>query len=130
MSRRKRRTPMAFEKARDVRLTKRFLDSRTAWAKERGYDKAKWVIFCETLLDAGYHLSLYEARETLSKYITVSDGNSSYKVRFSNHRPNKTRELRGDCDFFVGVTHTGYRNTGDALEAVSKHFGADIRGPA
>jgi hypothetical protein len=81
-------------------------------------------------MSAGFTLTLYEARHTLSKYVTVSDGQSEYKVRFSNHRPNKGRELNGDCDFFVGVTHTGWRTTDHALEAVAEHFGCDIRGAA
>lgn len=115
-----------FVKARDVVLTQDFLDKRTNWAAERGYSKAKWVAFSEVLLNAGFHVTLYEARKTLSKYLTISDGNSSFKVRFSNHRPNKGRELGGDCDFFVGVTHTGVRTTDDAIEAVARHFGTKI----
>jgi hypothetical protein len=119
-----------FPKARNVKVTQDFLDKRHAFSEARGYAKSKWIVFCETLLAAGFHLTLYEARETLSKYVTVSDGNERFLVRFSNHRPNKSRELAGDCDFFVGVTHTGVRTTDDALAAVSRHFGIDIRSAA
>jgi hypothetical protein len=122
-----RKRKSAFKKARDIRVTADFLRERHEWNAARGYPKSKWIEFCETLLAAGFHLTLYEARQTLSKYITVSDGNQSFKVRFSNHRPIKHRELAGDCDFFVGVTHTGYRTTANAVEAVAAFFGTEVR---
>lgn len=78
------------------------------------------------LVAAGFHLELYEARQTKSKYITVrreGDWSRSYKVRFSDHKPIHYREMAGDCDFFVGVTHTGTRNTHDAINAVCNFFG-------
>jgi len=126
---RRRKTRNAFDKAKNEAVTQEMLDARTKWATDRGYTKARWVAFCEALLNAGFHLSLYEARHTVSKYITITDGDASYKVRFSNHRPNKGRELEGDCDFFVGVTHTGARTTEDALKAVADHFGVDFDFP-
>lgn len=125
MTRRKNKFRMP--KATNLTVTQSFLDKRIKDAAKRGYGKAKWIEFCEALLAAGFKLSLYEARRTFSKYITVSDGRESYKVRFSNHRPIKSRELQGDCDFFVGVTHTGVRTTDDALEAISEHFGCEVR---
>jgi hypothetical protein len=127
---RKRGSAATFKKAKNVKVTREFLNQRHEWNSARGYPKSRWIAFCETLIAAGFHVSLYEAKETLSKYVTISDGDSKYLVRFSNHRPNKRRELAGDCDFFVGVTHTGVRTTDDALEAVSRHFGIDIRSAA
>ena len=35
-------------------------------------------------------------------------------MRFSDHKPNREKELTGDCDFFVGRTNTGVRTTEDA----------------
>lgn len=87
------------------------------------YPKAKWIEFCEEMLARGYKIQLYEARETFSKYVTVVQGDKRFRVRFSNHRPHRTRELGGDCDFFVGVTHTGTRNTNDAIRATTAFFG-------
>jgi hypothetical protein len=115
-------------KATNAKVTPKFLELRYEMARVKGYEqKAKWIVFCEILLAAGFKLSIYEARQTVSKYITVSDGNQSFKVRFSNHRPIKHRELAGDCDFFVGWTHTGVRTTEQALEAVAAFFGTEIR---
>lgn len=124
---RRNNTKANFAKARNIAVTNKFLNERAEWSISKGYSKQKWIIFCEALLAAGFSLSLYEARKTWSKYITVSDGKSQFKVRFSNHRPNKRRELGGDCDFFVGVTHTGTRTTEDALNAISEFFGVDMR---
>ena len=110
------------KKVSDLTVTQQFLSSR--WPAGSIYPKQKWVEFCETLLREGYVLSLYEARQTYSKYITVRKaGRSPFKVRFSNHKPIQSRELAGDCDFFVGVTNLGVTNTAMALQAVRRHFG-------
>lgn len=88
-----------------------------------GFPKQKWVKFCEILLSEGYELSLYEARRTVSKYVTVGrKGAKPFKVRFSNHRPIAQREDAGDCDFFVGVTNRTVTTTTQALAAVRAHF--------
>ena len=65
------------------------------------YGKAKWIIFAEELLHKGFKISLYEARRTFSKYLTVEKDGKYFKVRFSNHKPIKERELNNDCNFFV-----------------------------
>ena len=109
-------------KATNIAVTLDFLKQRSDRAVASGYEKQKWVTFCETLIARGFHLSIYEARKTVSKYITVSKSGRHFKVRFSNHKPIKGRELSGDCDFFVGWTHTGKRTTEDALVAVDEFF--------
>ena len=100
----------AFKRAYNESVTADMLNARATWSQERGYPKQKWIQFCETMLADGFSVSLYEAQKTFSKYVTVSNGKQSFKVRFSNHRPIKRREEAGDCDFFVGVcnhvTHT------------------------
>jgi len=89
------------------------------------YPECAWMKFSRALLSRGYSLSLYEARQTVSKYITVHGINDDfYTVRFSDHRPNIKRELNRDCDFFVGVTNFSVTNWKQALSAVLKHFGA------
>lgn len=109
-------------KATNLRVTAAFLQERFERSAKLGFSKQKWISFCEALLAEGFSLALYEARKTASKYITVRKGGKSFKVRFSNHKPIKGRELAGDCDFFVGMTHTGTRTTDDALAAVRGHF--------
>lgn len=109
-------------KIRNDFITPQLLAERATRSVQAGFAKQKWIKFCETLLDSGYNLKLYEAVRTHSKYITVIRDSKEFKVRFSNHKPIQERELRGDCDFFVGITHTGWRTTDDALIAVDKHF--------
>ncbi len=103
-------------KANNISVTTSFLNSRIS----PRYGKQKWIEFCEHLLNDGFELSLYEARETVSKYITVKHNGREFKVRFSNHMPNKTRELNGDCDLFVGKTHKGIINSKTAMLEVYK----------
>nr|DAU58671.1 MAG TPA: hypothetical protein [Caudoviricetes sp.] len=86
------------------------------------YGKQKWIIFAEELLHKGFKISLYEARRTFSKYLTVEKDGKYFKVRFSNHKPIKERELNNDCDFFVGVTNYKVTTTEDALKAVYNFF--------
>ncbi len=103
--------------------TESLLKKRSDILTNAGYSKPKWIEFSETLIAQGYDLSLYEAKQTFSKYITImKNGSANYKVRFSNHMPIERRELARDCDFFVGKTHTGIRNTAMALVAVAEHF--------
>lgn len=109
-------------KANNQFIDQKFLDKRRIAAEKNGYPKAKWILFCEIMLNEGHQIKLYEARETVSKYVTVIRNGMQFKVRFSNHRPIKQRELDGDCDFFVGVTHLGCTTTQDACDAVRSHF--------
>jgi len=113
-----------FTKKTNGRVTQEYIDKRAANYAEKGYPKTKWMEFCEWALREGYGVRLYEARQTCSKYVTLDRGPKSYKVRFSNHLPTRERELNGDCDFFVGITHTGKRTTEDAMEAVESFFKA------
>lgn len=82
---------------------------------KKGYESPKWLLFCIYLIKKhGFTIYLYEPKDSKSRYVRVINGNKVFKVRFSNHPPNKRREVKGDCDFFVGVTHTGARTTRDA----------------
>lgn len=106
-------------------LTLDYLKGRAEGLATAGYPKPKWIYFCEEILCMGFIVELYEARQTKSKYITVRQQNNrsrSFKVRFSDHKPIHHREIAGDCDFFVGHTHTGIRNTNDAINAVCNFF--------
>ncbi|MDT6940782.1 hypothetical protein RI570_21330 [Brucella pseudogrignonensis] len=110
-------------RARNTPVTPAYLDLRIKDLADRGYGKTKWIGFCEDALDLGLSLRLYEAKHTVSKYITVSnDRGKEFKVRFSNHRPIKAREEANDCDFFVGVSNKNVTTTVQALQAVKSHF--------
>jgi hypothetical protein len=111
-------------KATNLKMTPAYLSARTDGLAERGFKKSKWIEFCENMLARDLTVHLYEARQTRSKYVTVSKkGHSPFKVRFSNHAPIKSKEASGDCDFFVGVTNFTVTTTGDALAATLAHFG-------
>ncbi len=108
-------------------VTKEFLDNRARKSMKKGFSKQRWITFCEIMLRRGYQVDMYEARKTVSKYITVKKEGKSFKVRFSNHPPIYERENRGDCDFFVGRTNFRVNTTGDAVRAVINFFENDIR---
>lgn len=117
--------PRKRERAVNKEVTWQMLKALSSRYMGMGYQKAKWIDFCEELLKRGYRVTLKEAMGMVSKYVTVHGINDDfYRVRFSNHKPNKKREEKGDCDFFVGVTHFGITNTGQAIHATLKHFGA------
>lgn len=109
-------------KANNRKLDLAYLETRNKNAIAAGYPPLKWVEFATTLMGEGLSCTLYEARRTVSKYITVSDGRRQFKVRFSNHRPIPARELSGDCDFFVGKTNLAVTNTAMALAATRNFF--------
>lgn len=114
------------KKATNKPLNFDYLRNRAEGLIAAGFPKSKWIYFCEEMLRLGFRLELYEARQTKSKYITVrreGDWSKSFKVRFSDHKPIYHREMAGDCDFFVGMTHTGRRNTHDAINATCNFFG-------
>lgn len=105
-------------------LTPEFCARRAAIAQRQGYEVPKYISFARILLAEGFRLQMYEAQRTVSKYLTVSvEGfRKTYKVRFSNHKPIRQREIAGDCDFFVGRTHLGVTTTAMALRAVREYF--------
>lgn len=105
------------------KINRGVLKHREEFVKKLGYEKQKWVYFCEVMLDNGFELYLYEAKETVSKYITVCNGEKEFKVRFSNHPPIRSREIKGDCDFFVGRTNFKTTNTTEAIMETLRYFG-------
>lgn len=109
-------------KATNRPLDHDYLSARAFGVVQKGFEVPMWIRFCQALLNEGYSLTLYEARKTVSKYVTVSDGQRQFKVRFSNHKPIQARELSVDCDFFVGVTNLGVTNTSAAMAAVDAFF--------
>lgn len=114
-----------YKKASNMRMTPAYLQNRSEMLKRNNWPKSKWIFFCEELIKRGFVVSLYEARETKSKYCKVKFKGirKSFKVRFSDHKPSRYKEKIGDCDFFVGMTNTGTRTTQQAIDAVYNHFG-------
>jgi len=108
----------------DIIVTREFLEKRTKRAAQNGFEKAKWILFCETLLERGYTVFLDEAKTTNSKYITVKSKHirRGFRVRFSNHKPSRQLEDNGGCDFYVGVANKTVTTWIDALVAIDRHF--------
>ena len=115
----------------NIRVIYGLLNQRVNFLRKNDWPKSKWIFFCEEMLKLGFIVKLYEARQTKLKYCIIVRDNDhrKFKVCFSDHKPIKRRELNEDCDFFVGMTHTGVRNTNDAINAVCKHFGVDRNKP-
>jgi len=109
-------------KLNNQRISRQYLERRVAAYEAKGYEQPKWISFCYFFLAAGFDVFVYEARQTVSKYITVKKGLKQYKVRFSNHKPIYHREVAQDCDFFVGKTNLGVTNTSNAIKATLQHF--------
>lgn len=111
-----------FTKAVNLVVDNTYLKKRENVLKDLGYHRAKWVFFCEVMLKLGMTVSLYEARQTVSKYITVKKDDKQFTVRFSNHAPGYRREQNGDCDFFVGRNNFSITTTGQAILATREYF--------
>ena len=121
-------------KATNLRVTHEYLMRRDDDLKSRGYPTPKWIAFCRHFLDLGLRVRLYEARRSVSKYVTLERGKKArrktFKVRFSNHRPIRFREEKGDCDFFVGVCNRQTTTTEQAIEAAMQFFDLEARDAA
>lgn len=114
---------MGVRKVRHEIIDFKLLANRSEGLANAGYNKPKWIEFCECMMNEGYQIKLYEAPQTFSKYITVMKGGAkSYKVRFSNHKPIKALEMKKTCNFFVGWTHLGISTTNQAIQATREHF--------
>lgn len=77
---------------------------------------AKWIIFCETMIEDGWTVKLYDSKSTVSKYLYISKRDLKFKIRFSNHKPNYQKETQEDCDFYVGVGHLGVMTTEELIQ--------------
>ncbi|NEZ65552.1 hypothetical protein D0962_22810 [Leptolyngbyaceae cyanobacterium CCMR0082] len=97
------------------------IQAMARYALSRGHSHSKWAVYCGAMLRLGLSVSVYKALTTKSKYIYVSNGRKEYKVRFSDHRPNRQRS--DDCDFIVGRSHLGSSSTRAAIEATKEYFG-------
>lgn len=111
------------KKATHRTINKDFLAHRIQYLEHLGYKKTKWIEFCEHMLAQGYTVTLYEARQTRSKYVSVHGKTGGfYRVRFSDHAAIVHREAAGDCDFFVGRGNFRTTTTTDAIRATLAYF--------
>lgn len=116
-------------RAHNENVTPKFLEMRAKLCMEKGYPKQKWIWFCEELLERGFEVNLYEAKNTFSKYLTVQRpgaNEKTYRIRFSNHAPNENKERMADCDFFVGHTNFTITTALDALRSTLSFFGEHL----
>lgn len=101
-------------------INKNYLKALKPSYIKNNYPIPKWIIFSEIMLDDGWEVYLYRAKSTVSKYIFIVKNNLSLKIRFSNHRPNFHREMQNDCDYFVGVGHTGVITTEKVIDKIKE----------
>lgn len=113
------------KKESDLIVTLEFLNKRIKKLNDNGFGKAKWISFCEAMIEQGFEVVLCEAKTTVSKYVFVhkkENKEQKFKVRFSNHKPNKKAESINDCDFYVGHTNERITTTNDAIRATLRYF--------
>ncbi len=82
------------------------------------YKIPKYIIFCEEMISSGFTVTLLRSRSTVSKYVFVKYNNISIKVRFSNHRPTKSKQDTNDSDFYVGISNYGCITTEELIPIV------------
>lgn len=109
--------------ARGQLVTREQLYRRARNTQKAGYKTPKWIEFCIDCMDLGLTVRVYEAQSTRSKYVYLTDGDRTFKVRFSNHPPNETKQITADSDFYVGVSNKLVTTTADALAATRAFFG-------
>lgn len=86
--------------------------------EKSGYSIPKWIQFCEAAISMGFRVGVYAAVTTVSKYIYLSRGGITKKVRFSNHRASYAMEDAGDCDYYIGRGNFGVITTEQLLEKI------------
>ena len=86
------------------------------------YNKPKWVLFTEELLDNQFTVIMCLSSTTDSVYLTVMKNNKMLKIRYSNHAPNMQAYLDGKFDFCIGPTDKGMLNERMVLNAIKLFF--------
>lgn len=106
-------------------VTEEFLKKRVGNGQ---YGVSIWIKFCRYFLERGFYVELYEAKETVSKYITVHGNfDITFKLRFSNHPPSRHRMVDSDVNYWFGrnpaVSH--FNHLQHAIEATMQYFRVD-----
>jgi hypothetical protein len=97
-------------------LTLEYLERLKPSYIAKNYPVPKWIQFSEELISDNWHVRLHRSKSTVSKYLYISKNNKNFKIRFSNHKPNKMKENNEDCDFYVGIGNRGVITTSEVLE--------------
>lgn len=82
------------------------------------YETPKYLLFMKWAIENKYLVKLY--RCGVSKYIFLIKDNDVIKIRFSNHKPIKWRELEEDCDYYVGISNLQTTTTDQIINKISK----------
>lgn len=88
------------------------------------YSTPKYLLFIRDMIESGWEVKLHEVR--VSKYVFISKGAVTFKIRFSNHKPILSKELEEDCDFYVGVSHKQVSTTQQIMEAVKEKENGEV----
>lgn len=78
----------------------------------------KYLTFIKHMITNGWEVKVYVAG--VSKYVFVTKDNKIHKIRFSNHRPIYTLEMKEDCDFYVGISHKQVSTTDQIINKILK----------
>lgn len=84
--------------------------------RNKAYPVSKYLLFIRDMLAAGWRVKLYEVKA--SKYVFIYNDSNIYKVRFSNHKPLFSREMKNDCDFYAGVSNQDCMTTDEIKNAI------------
>lgn len=84
----------------------------------------KWLEFCEFFAARNVTVKVYNSLSTVSKYVSLKPQKGrkriTLKIRFSNHKPNRSRSA--DCDIVVGISHRGVITTEQAIAEACVRF--------
>lgn len=91
------------------------------------YPTPKWIQFTVAMQTMpGVFVWAYVSQSSVSKYLYVSNGKdeATFKVRFSTHKPHRSRQNAGfsDCDFFVGIHRKGSLRTEVLIQRLRKYY--------
>jgi len=69
------------------------------------YSTPKFLLFIRDMVKKGWEVRLHTVK--VSKYVFVYRDNLIFKIRFSNHKPIRSKQFQRDSDFYVGISHKG-----------------------
>lgn len=118
MARRKR------TRSKQVAIDQEYIDRRKSQAHPE-YPTPMWLRFIQICVNKGLRVDVYEAKTTVSKYITLRSHEcpTILKVRFSEHKPTTDN----DADIFVGLDPNGRRwSTKSAIRYVGITYGWEL----
>lgn len=113
-------------------LTRDEILRRSIAIQNKGYPISKWLFCAWACIESGLDVVLYQAKETVSKYLYLADPKQPdippFKLRFSDHSPSAGQVDMRDCDFYIGVvsSRSQAQTTEDAMQVIGRYFGLDM----